>query len=62
MTMKEQIDITDYANLITKTLPKGILLNTSADKFNSIVIGWGHITQGGRRGGNSILLRYKICL
>ena len=50
MTLKEKIDITDYANLITKTLPKGILLNTSADKFNSIVIGWGHITQGGRRG------------
>ena len=41
--MKEKIDITDYANLITKTLPKGILLNTSADKFNSMVIGWGHI-------------------
>lgn len=43
MTMKEKIDITDYANLITKALPKEILLNTSADKFNSMVIGWGHI-------------------
>ncbi len=43
MIMKEKINITDYANLITKALPKGILLNTRADKFNSMVIGWGHI-------------------
>ena len=43
MTMKEKIDITDYANLITKALPKGILLNTRAYKFNSMVIGWGNI-------------------
>ncbi|MBO5998097.1 MAG: flavin reductase [Lachnospiraceae bacterium] len=41
--MKEKIDITDYANLITKALPKGILLNTNGDKFNSMVIGWGHL-------------------
>ena len=41
--MKETIDITDYANLITKALPKGILLNTNGDKFNSMVIGWGHL-------------------
>lgn len=41
--MKEKIQITDYANLITKALPKGILLNTKGDKFNSMVIGWGHI-------------------
>ena len=41
--MKEKIDITDYANLITKALPKGILLNTKGEKFNSMVIGWGHI-------------------
>ena len=39
----ELIDITDYANLITKALPKSILLNTNGDKFNSMVIGWGHI-------------------
>ena len=39
--MKEKINITDYANLITKVLPKGILLNTNGDKFNSMVIGWG---------------------
>ena len=41
--MKEKINITDYANLITKALPKGILLNTYGDKFNSMVIGWGHL-------------------
>ncbi len=41
--MKEKIDITDYANLIAKALPKGILLNTNGDKFNSMVIGWGHL-------------------
>ena len=41
--MKEKINITDYANLITKALPKGILLNTNGDKFNTMVIGWGHI-------------------
>ena len=41
--MKEKINITDYANLITKALPKGILLNTNGDKFNSMVIGWGHL-------------------
>ena len=41
--MKEKISITEYANLITEALPKGILLNTNGDKFNSMVIGWGHI-------------------
>ena len=41
--MKEKINITDYANLITKALPKGILLNTNGDKFNAMVIGWGHL-------------------
>ena len=41
--MKEKIDITDYANLITRALPKGILLNTNGDKFNAMVIGWGHL-------------------
>ena len=41
--MKEKININDYANLITKALPKGILLNTKGEKFNSMVIGWGHI-------------------
>ena len=41
--MKEKINITDYANQITQALPKGILLNTNGDKFNSMVIGWGHL-------------------
>ena len=41
--MKEKVNIFDYANLITKALPKGILLNTKGDKFNTMVIGWGHI-------------------
>lgn len=41
--MKERISITEYANQITRLLPKGILLNTNGDKFNSMVIGWGHV-------------------
>lgn len=41
--MKEKVDVTAYAGLITKMLPKGILLNTQAEKFNSMVIGWGHL-------------------
>ena len=41
--MKEKINAADYANLLTAMLPKGILLNTNGDKFNSMVIGWGHI-------------------
>ena len=41
--MKEKVNIIDYANVIVKALPKGILLNTYADKFNSMVIGWGHL-------------------
>lgn len=41
--MKEKIDITEYAGLIARALPKGVLLNTCADKFNSMVIGWGHL-------------------
>ncbi|MBO7711532.1 MAG: flavin reductase [Lachnospiraceae bacterium] len=43
MIKREKVDITEYANLITKALPKGILLNTNGDKFNAMVIGWGHI-------------------
>ena len=41
--MKEAINVFDYAERITKALPQGILLNTNADKFNSMVIGWGHL-------------------
>ena len=41
--MKEMIQASDYAGLIMDSLPRGILLNTQADKFNSMVIGWGHM-------------------
>lgn len=41
--MKESVNITEYASLIMKALPKGILLNTNGDKFNTMVIGWGHL-------------------
>ena len=41
--MKEKINVFDYAELITKALPAGILLNTQGEKFNSMVIGWGHL-------------------
>ena len=37
--MKEMIQASDYAGLIMDSLPRGILLNTQADKFNSMVIG-----------------------
>ena len=39
--MKEMIHVGDYAQKITEALQKGVLLNTSGDKFNSMVIGWG---------------------
>ena len=39
--MKQHVNVTDYAKLITEMLPRGILLNTSGEKFNSMVIGWG---------------------
>ena len=42
-SMKETIQLTEYANLITAALPKGILLSTDGDKYNSMVIGWGHL-------------------
>lgn len=41
--MKEKICVSDYAQKITEALPRGILLNTNGDKFNSMVIGWGHL-------------------
>ncbi len=40
---KEAIRVFDYAEQLTKALPRGILLNTFGDKFNSMVIGWGHL-------------------
>ena len=39
--MKEKINVTEYAQKITESLSRGILLNTNGDKFNSMVIGWG---------------------
>lgn len=39
--MKENIKVADYAKAISEALPKGILLNTNGDKFNTMVIGWG---------------------
>ena len=41
--MKEKINVFDYAKTITKAIDPGILLNTQAEKFNSMVIGWGHL-------------------
>lgn len=39
--MKEMIQVAEYAQIITEALPKGILLNSKDEKFNSMVIGWG---------------------
>ena len=41
--MKEKINVFDYAEQLNKTLIHGILLNTRGDRFNSMVIGWGHL-------------------
>lgn len=41
--MREKVNAFDYAEQITKMLPQGILLNTNGEKFNSMVIGWGHL-------------------
>ena len=41
--MKETIKIDEYANLIVSAIPKGVLLNTNGEKFNAMVIGWGHL-------------------
>jgi len=41
--MKEKVNVFDYAEVIDKALRPGILLNTNGDKFNSMVIGWGHL-------------------
>lgn len=40
---KEKINVFNYANEINSVLRPGILLNTNGDKFNSMVIGWGHL-------------------
>ena len=41
--MKESVNVFDYAERIAKALPEGILLNTCGGRFNSMVIGWGHL-------------------
>ncbi|MBQ1341429.1 MAG: flavin reductase [Erysipelotrichaceae bacterium] len=41
--MKKKVNIFDYSETINKMLRPGILLNTNGDKFNSMVIGWGHL-------------------
>jgi len=41
--MKEKIRVEDCAGRIAEALPRGILLNTQGEKFNSMVIGWGHL-------------------
>ena len=40
--MRKKIDVFDYSEHIMKALRRGILLNTNGDKFNSMVISWGH--------------------
>ena len=40
--MKQQINVFDYSEQIMKALRWGILLNANGDKFNSMVISWGH--------------------
>jgi len=41
---RKKIDYTEYANVITKALEKGIFLTSKAEgKENYMVIGWGHI-------------------
>ncbi len=41
--MKRKIDIREYGNQIIQAIPRGVLLNSKAEKFNSMVIGWGGI-------------------
>ena len=41
--MIRKINPFDYSEFIVKQLPKGALLNTNGDKFNSMVVGWGHL-------------------
>ena len=41
--MKEKISVFDHTEHILKALQKGVLLNTCAEKFNSMVISWGHL-------------------
>lgn len=39
--MKRKVSIGECARAVNEALPRGVLLNTQADKFNAMVIGWG---------------------
>ena len=39
--MKRFIEPSEYAGRLIEALPRGILLNTQAKRFNAMVIGWG---------------------
>lgn len=39
--MKRFIETPEYAGRLIEALPRGILLNTRAQRFNTMVIGWG---------------------
>ena len=41
--MSERISVMEHAQQIMHALKNGILLNTNGDKFNSMVISWGHL-------------------
>lgn len=54
--MKQFVEAFDYANVICKALPRGILLTTKADgKVNTMTIGWGKI---GIEWGKPIFIAY----
>ncbi len=54
---KVPIDPKDRAELIEKALQKGILLNTSDEKFNTMVIGWGALGITWRRPTFTVYVR-----
>ncbi len=39
----KKVKLNEVANTIIEALPKGILLNSKSDQFNSMVIGWGSL-------------------
>ena len=41
--MKRKIDVSAYAEQLNNAIGKGILLNTKGEKFNTMIIGWGHL-------------------
>ena len=41
---KRKIEITEYTDVITSALKKGVFLTSKVgDKVNTMVIGWGHV-------------------